>query len=554
MNTAVVNAVTPPQLNLRVNVEPLRGPALLRDYHEAAPALAPFFSGSPWDATAWQRSVEDVRAYFHSERLQQMRKAIHAGSDGARTKLDRIVDGAGFFVQTGQQAGLFGGPLYTIHKILTTIRLAQKLEAELSVPVAPLFWIAADDHDFAEVNHTYVLTDNHELTRLELRSPSDVQSSMQRRLLGREIDDVLAELEQVLPGTEFAAELETFLRSWYKADHSVADAFAALMAFLFDRHGLLITSSAHPVVKELAVPLLRYELAHAETHEDAVNGQTQKLVALGYHEQVPVRSDAANVSYEDENGRDRLMRRGTDWELSRSKLRFSNAEIAELLQQEPQRFSANVLLRPIVASAVFPTLAYVGGPAEISYFAQIGCLFAAHGVPMPIVVPRAGVEIIEYKVQKVLDKFRLQPADVREPFDRLVTRVVRQDLPGEITDTIAQVGEALTAGYARLVQAALQIDPTLQGPLESARNASHKLLLNMDKKIVRHLKRRNAVELEQLRRASANLYPQGQPQERVIGIATYYARYGPAILDAIAQNIDFTFDRNAPAWTGVICK
>jgi bacillithiol biosynthesis cysteine-adding enzyme BshC len=295
-------------------------------------------------------------------------------------------------------------------------------------------------------------------------------------------------------------------------------------------------------------------LAHAEAHEDAVNGQTQKLVSLGYHEQVPVRSDAANVSYEDEHGRDRLMRLGNDWELSRSKLKLSHAEIAELLQREPQRFSANVLLRPVIASAVFPTLAYVGGPAEISYFAQIGCLFAAHGVPMPLVVPRAGVEIVEYKVQKVLDKFGLQTADVRVPFDQLTTRVMRAELPPVIPDTLSKLRDALTDGYARLVQAAITIDPTLQGPLESARNASHKTLIDMDRKIVRHLKRRNAIELEQLKRAAANLYPKGEPQERGIGITTYYARYGPAILDAIAAQIDFTFGPAAPAWTGVICK
>jgi bacillithiol biosynthesis cysteine-adding enzyme BshC len=553
MNTAVVNAA-PPQLNLRVHVEPLPGPRLVHDYYDAAPALAPFFAGSPWDVTSWQRVADDVSAYFDAERRQAMRHAIRAGNDAARSKLDRIANGQGFFVQTGQQAGLFGGPLYTVHKILTAIRLAQQLEARLSVPVAPLFWIAADDHDFAEVNHAYVLTPDHELKRLELRDDGGVPASMQRRQLGAQIEQVLAELRTLLPPAESADQLHALLHSAYRPENSLADAFNALIAFLFDRFELLITSSAQPVLKQLAVPLLRFELTNAEAHEDAVNGQTQKLVSLGYHEQVPVRSDAANVSYEDAHGRDRLMRLGTDWELSRSKLRFSNQEITELLQQEPLRFSANVLLRPVIASAVFPTLAYVGGPAEISYFAQIGCLFEAHGVPMPLVVPRASVEVVEYKVQKVLDKFHLQTSDVRTPFDRLVTRVVRAELPPEISETIAWLRDALSEGYARLVQAATHIDPTLQGPLESARNASHKTLVDMDRKIVRHLKRRNAVELEQLKRAASSLYPNGEPQERVISVVTYYARYGPAILDAIAQRIEFTFDRSAPAWTGVICK
>lgn len=552
MNVAVAQ-VAPSQLNLRVHVEPLKGPPLVRDYYAAAPALAPFFPGSPWDAHAWTRVAADVRAYFDAQKLQGMIPAVRAGTDAARAKLQRIAAGDGFFVQTGQQAGLFGGPLYTVHKILTAVRLAQNAEKQLGVPVAPLFWIAADDHDFAEVNHAYVLSDQHELHRLELPDDQGPPASMERRKLGPAIASLHAELAALLPQSDDARELTAFLQRTYTPDASVAEAFGALIGFLFRRFDLLITSSADPTVKRMAAPLMRYELAHAEAHEDAVNEQTQRLVSRGYHEQVPVRSDAANVSYEDEHGRDRLLRLGNDWELSRSKQRLTSAELDQLLEREPLRFSANVLLRPVVASAVFPTLAYVGGPAEISYFAQIGCLFAAHGVPMPLVVPRAGVEIVEYKVQKVLDKFRLSTADVRVPFDRLVTRVVRAELPPQVTGTIAQLREDLAAGYARLIEAAVNIDPTLQGPLESARNAGHKTLADMDRKIVRHLKRRNVVELEQLRRAATNLYPLGQPQERVIGVATYYARYGPAILDAVAEHIDFTFDRPAPDWVGVMC-
>ena len=266
-----------------------------------------------------------------------------------------------------------------------------------------------------------------------------------------------------------------------------------------------------------------------------------------------MRSDAANVSYEDENGRDRLMRWGTGWELSRSKQRFSGEQIAQLLASEPERFSANVLFRPVIASAVFPTLAYVGGPAEISYFAQIGCLFAAHRVPMPLVVPRASVEIVEYKVQKVLDKFGLMPDDVHVPFDRLSTQIVRREVPDEIRAIVEQLREQLRSGYGKLIDAAIEIDPTLQGPIESARNISDKKLGDMDKKIVQHLKKRNAIELEQLRRASTNLYPLGEPQERVLSVLAYYSRYGPDLIDAIVNEIDFDFAQHRAEWSGVAC-
>lgn len=540
-------------LDLRVRVEQLPGAKLVRDYYDAAPALAPFFPGHPSDPAAWTRTAAAVRQHFDAETLQRMPAAIRAGTDAARAKLDRIAHGEGFFVQTGQQAGLFGGPLYTVHKITTAIRLARALEQQLGVPVAPLFWIAADDHDFAEVARTYVLSQTNELVALELADDGGPPASMKRRALGPSVQQLHEALRELLPQTDFASELAALVERAYRPDNSVADAFGELIAFLFDRFDLLITSSADPVLKQLSVPLMQHELRHAEAHEDIVNAQTQQLVSRGYHEQVPVRSDAANVSYEDENGRDRLMRLGTDWELSRSKVTFSRADIDGLLASEPTRFSANVLLRPIIASAVFPTLAYVGGPAEISYFAQIGCLFAAHNIPMPIVVPRAAIEIVERKVQKVLDKFKLEPSDVRVRFDDLATRLVRAELPKEITDTLALMREQLAHGYGQLVELTEPIDPTIRRPLEAARNHGFKMLTNMEKKIVRQLKKRSDIGLDQLKRVSTNLFPFGQPQERVLGVVTYYARYGPAVLDAIADAVDFEFDRPAPAWSGVTC-
>jgi bacillithiol biosynthesis cysteine-adding enzyme BshC len=552
MNRVVVDAA-PPQLSPRIRVEPLPGPPLVRDYYDGAPALAPFFAGFPWDPHAWSRAAAAVRNHFDSARLRAMTAAIRAGTPAARAKLEQIANGQGFFVQTGQQAGLFGGPLYTVHKVITAIRVAQSAEHHLQVAVAPLFWIAADDHDFAEVNHSYLLAHDNTLQRLELPDDGRPPASMQRRQLGPEIKRAVSELRRLSPETDDANELCALLEAAYTPDNNVADAFGTLIAFLFDRFDLLITSSADATLKRLAAPVIQYELQHAEPHEDAVNAQTQKLVLRGYHEQVPVRSDAANVSFEEENGRDRLMRWGKDWELSRSKIRLSGPEIADLLNHEPERFSANVLLRPIVASAVFPTLAYVGGPAEISYYAQIGCLFAAHRVPMPLVVPRASAEIVEYKVQKVLDKFGLQPADVHVPFDRLATELIRRELPQQVTDTIETLRERLKQGYDALIDAAIAIDPTLRGPLESSRNAGDKRLNDMHKKIVQHLKKRNAIELEQLRRASTSLYPFGQAQDRVLGIVSYYARYGSGLLDRIAEEIDFSFDQQRSEWNGVAC-
>jgi bacillithiol biosynthesis cysteine-adding enzyme BshC len=540
-------------MSLEVKVRRLGSPQLVRDYYDAAPALAPFFAGHPHDINAVQRVAAAVRSYFDSNSLRAMADAITPTSDAARLKLEQIAAGNGFFVSTGQQAGLFTGPVFTLYKTLTMIRLASELENRLGVPVAPLFWTAADDHDFAEVNHAFVFGADNELKRLDIDGGSDSNRSMNLHLLDDSASAAVAALTEALPPTEFSQELLAWISEAYRPGNSVAGAFRELMEKLFARYDLLVTSSAHPVVKSLAVPIVLRELEKSAEHEQLVRAQTDRLLAAGYHEQVTVRAGAANVLYEDDDGRDRLARDEGEWRLSRSRKHFTDAELHEALTLSPERFSPNVHLRPVVASAVFPTLAYVGGPAEISYFAQIGCLFNAHEVPMPLAVPRASAEIVEHKVRKVLDKFALEPEVFHQPFDQLASQLMRDSLPEQVSATVKELMEQLTAGYAALGQGAQEIDPTLKSPIENARNASQKALADVEKKIVSHLKKKNEIGLEQLRKASANLQPNGQPQERVICGVSYIARYGAAFMDDIAAGITIELDTPAPEWRGTSC-
>jgi len=550
---STVVADNTPALNLELNVQRLGGPQLVVDYYDGAVQLAPFYAGFPWDPGAYSHLVRAVQRCFDDAARRAMVDAVQGTTERARARLESIAAGDGFFVSTGQQAGLFGGPLFTIYKTLTTIRLAEVLEAQLGVTVAPLFWIAADDHDFAEVNHAFVMGADNELHKLSVNGAGDGAVSMNRHVLDESALSALDQLAAILPSNEFSAQTLQWLRAAYAPGQTMAGAFQQLIARMFARYDLLITSSAHPIVKSLAAPVILRELEQSTEHEDLVRAQTDRLIAAGYHEQVSVRQGAANLLYEDDEGRDRLVRDAEGWHLSRSKRRFESAQLHELLTHQPERFSPNVLLRPVVASAVFPTLAYVGGPAEISYFGQIGCLFNAHEVPMPLVMPRASAEVIEHKVRKVLDKFSLEPAAFHQPIEQLASQVMRDDLPAEVSGTVTALGEQIRAAYAALVDATQSIDPTLRGPIENARNASHKALNDIEKKIVSHLKKKNEVSVEQLRKASANLYPNGEPQERALSGISYLARYGTDFLDAIAAGITFDFDQPAPQWRGPKC-
>jgi bacillithiol biosynthesis cysteine-adding enzyme BshC len=534
-------------------IRSLGSSALIRDYLAGAPSLAPFYPGQPHDRSALHRVAEAVNAKFTLETRRAMREAITPTSEAAAVKLEEIAMGRGFFVSTGQQAGLFTGPAFTLYKTLSTIMLAQTYEKELGLPVAPLFWVAADDHDFAEVNHTLAVGPDGDLKRIEIGGAGEKQHSMHLQPLDESVTAAVEQFAAAVPASEFTDRIMGWLRDAYVPGFSVASAFKQVMEQIFAGHDLLVTSSADPNLKSLAAPVILRELDAAESNEAAIRAQTDRLIAAGYHEQVTVRSGAANVLYEDEEGRDRLTRDGEGWTLARTKRRFTHSDLRDQLTLQPERFSPNVMLRPVVASAVFPTLAYVGGPAEVSYFGQIGCLFAAHDVVMPLVQPRVSIDIVEGKIQKVLDKFSLSVDDVRQPLDQLTSRVMRDALPDEVTDTIARLRENIGDSYDELVRATESIDPTLRGPLENTRNISQKSLVDIEKKIVSHLKKKNEIGVEQLRKASVNLFPNGAPQERVINGLTYLARYGTEMLDTMLGRIKIEMSDHTTDWSGVRC-
>lgn len=518
---------------LEAHIGTVGGSQLAEDYKAGSPDIAPFYAGLPWSIAAYQRAADRVRHSFSPDRLLAMNPAVRALTPESQSKLERITAGEGFFVSTGQQAGLFGGPLYTVYKILTALRLAEELERALGVPVAALFWTPSDDHDWEEVNHAVVLNAQNELIELRLGDENDAPRSMAHRVIDPNIEEVVRLVEAALPANEFAAEVIALLRTSYVPGRAMSAAYGHLLEALFAPMGLMFTDSADPTVKQLSRPVIRHELENAELHTQLLRERTDRLLRAGYHEQVLISDDATNVMFEDERGRERLMRVDGEWQFRRTKRVLSHAEVLNLLEEQPEHFSANVLLRPIQASYLFPTLAYIGGPAEVAYFGQIGGLFDAHNVPMPLVLPRFGVDLVERKVRKVLDKFELQPSDLRRPFHELAAQIARDELPHRVANGLARIRRELTDAYADLVEATASIDPTLKGPLEGARNASHKQAEDAERKILSHLKKRNEVALEQLRKATVHLYPNGARQERVINFAAYQARYGPELIPAI---------------------
>jgi uncharacterized protein YllA (UPF0747 family) len=261
---------------------------------------------------------------------------------------------------------------------------------------------------------------------------------------------------------------------------------------------------------------------------------------------VPILPGAVNLFLEGPAGRERLHRDGTGFRLRRSGVRLTRADVLARMDGDVRCVSPNVLLRPVVEAAVFPTLALVVGPGEASYFAQLSSYFEAFQVQPPVAYPRAGVTVLENKVKKVLDKFGMQPTDLRRPFHELAASLAREELPEEARLSLEGLRAALEQGSSRLAEVARRVNPTLEGPVQHARNVSLDVWADAERKIVQAVRRDSETRLAQLEKAQLHLFPEGKPQERVLNAFYYLFRYGPSFLSAVADRIEVRLGAGTP--------
>jgi bacillithiol biosynthesis cysteine-adding enzyme BshC len=463
-----------------------------------------------------------------------LKEAFAAHGAAARSNLERLFGGA-LCVTTGQQPGLLTGPLYTVHKALTAVALAGEASERLGDPVVPVFWVAGDDHDFAEANRAYVLGRANEIVRLVLRERDATAplTPLYREPVGTEVGDLLATLRQALPETEFVAGVLEWLERHYRPEADLASAFGHALAELLGPFGLVVFEPTHPAVKRAMGPWIQRLLEAAGPLHGALVAQSGALEEAGQPVQVNVGDPATLVMIEGPLGRDRLLLDGTAYVARRSGERWSPAELARLLERQPERFSPNVLARPVIEAALLPTIAYVGGPAELSYWLQAEPVYRTLGVPAQAGVPRWSGRVIEARIGKVLHKYAISPEALTQAQGRLEATLVAEALPPAARDALAALRAALTAEYDRLAAAAVAVDATLRKPVESAKHAALGALQEIEKRLVSHLKKQNEIVLQQVDKARRNLFPLGRPQERVLNVTSYLARYGGAFLDAV---------------------
>ncbi len=449
--------------------------------------------------------------------------------ESASRNLDRLAGGA-VAVVTGQQVGLFGGPAYSFYKALTAIAIAADL-TQSGLDAVPVFWLAGEDHDLAEVNHCYWPIRSG-LIRLAITPQEGAGSSVSEIALGAGIGEVLSQAVESLEGAG-VDWVENALHESYSAHETFSSAFGKLMARLLAGRGMILLDPSDARLHRLAAPVYRGALEHrAELAADLL-ARNKQLEKAGLHAQVKV-SERSILLFLRVDGQRRPIRL-RNRKLIAGDATFAPEELLALVESEPRRFSANVLLRPVVQDYLLPTAGYVGGPAEVAYFAQAEVVYRRLQCPMPAILPRAGFTVVDAHVGKLLRRYGLTVSDIFQGQQVVRRRMERMSLPAGLVRQF-DAGEKTLRTLLRKLRVPLRkLDRTLEGGLDTAERKMLFQFLKLRGKAGRSENFRTGVLDTHERAVLAALYPHNQPQERLHNLLPVLARHGPELLDTLQQ-------------------
>ena len=505
--------------------------ALYRDYlsmGESAPGapIRRWFGAEPL-GNSWVGGavVGGSDAEGLARALGRQSREFGAGPE-AMGNVERLRNGARAVV-TGQQVGLFGGPLLTLLKAATAVARAREATRASGLDHVPVFWLATEDHDLAEVDQVSLLTkESVEKLRLGLKTAAAVPVGLVP--IGSEVVEVLERATELLSWSP----VSDLLRECYAPSAgyvpTMGGAFARFMARVFAEQGLVLMDAASRPFHALGASTLRFAIEHADELEDALLARGAELEAAGYHAQVKVAKEMSLlflVSEKDGVLDRQALRRTGDGGWKAGRQGYSTAELLRLLEEAPERLSPNALLRPVFQDTILPTAAYVGGPAEVAYFAQSAVLYERMLRRVTPVLPRLTATLLEPAVAAVMDKDEVQLPQAMTTPEELAQLLGARAMPIELKRRLAGVGNAMDAELGALTEYLAAMDASLG---RSAEVSASKMRYQMNR--LRRMSATHELEREaSLRKHAAaitlNVFPDGHPQERVVAGAWYLARY-----------------------------
>lgn len=465
-------------------------------------------------------------------------------SDATKEALNKLRAPNSVVVLGGQQAGLLTGPLYTIHKIISIIKLAEDQEQKLGIPVVPIFWIAGEDHDFLEINHVYVETEQ-DMKKISYSDPasmkrmaSDIYYSKDK--MKQWVDVVFKHLGE----HSYTKELHSFIHNAVEQCKTITDFFSYIIMSLFHKHGLLIIDSAYRKLRELEKPYFAQMIKHSVSISKLVLKQQAEIKQYGFTNMIDIQPNNANLFVYKNNERILLHFDHAEklFYSEKRDIQISEDDLLNLLEQQPEIFSNNVVTRPLMQEFLFPTLCFIGGPGEIAYWGELKLVFELMEMNMPPLIPRLNITFLEPAIERDVNDLQLSLKEVLQfgiSDDR--KKFLDEVMDTELEEKLQQISQFLQGNYEEIFQ---RLELTNPGILPIAKKNLQYHLYQLEylrNKVQFVTEQKHEFELNKYNRIERHLRPNGTPQERVWNICYYLNKYGENFIDQI-MSLSFQFD------------
>jgi bacillithiol biosynthesis cysteine-adding enzyme BshC len=520
------------------------------DYLAGSAELQSFFHYNFKNNDDYVHRLDELknRSFMRSELADHIESFMsgYAYSEKIAGNIEKLRQHNSVAVVGGQQAGILTGPLYTIHKVISIIKLAEQKEAELGVPVVPVFWIAGEDHDYHEVNHVYVMNNNRQEKwvypekNLEKKMISEV--CINKDLCYSWVEEII----ETFGETKHTKEILNFALNSLRKAESFVDFFASIIMELFKDSGLLIVDSGNKELRKLEKEYFIKQLNEHLEVTAAVFAQQNKTESAGFPNMIEISENAANLFYYDKGLNERILLQfdeqtetftGKNGEVS-----FSFAELLEIAAEYPEKLSNNVVTRPLMQEMLFPTLAFIGGPGEIAYWSELKLVFEHFGLKMPPLVPRLNITILERSIETDLQELKLNLKEVLlNGTDKHQLTFIDSLKDREVEEVFSNVKRMLAEQYGAVREKSAQIDPTLDPLLTKNESILMNQIDFMEGKIVEAVCRKHDHILRKFTRVENALRPGGSPQERVWNPFYYLNKYGMSFIPDLLE-LDYSFD------------
>lgn len=514
-------------------------------------------------ATEYIEGTFPVHEAFHpcsfQERLHELQKRTYAreaivdhlltyhrqfqASAETMANIEKLRHPESVVVIGGQQAGLLTGPLYTIYKIISIITLAKQQEQQLGVPVVPVFWMASEDHDIAEINYVHVAEYGKVKKRIypplakEKRMAAHIE--LDANACRQWIDDVLKTYGE----TDVTNELRAYIHACIAKSNTVVDFFANVVLTLFAKEGIVVVDAAHPQLRAMEREWFMTLIHEHHMITNALQNQQQHLERLGYTKAIDVMPMCAHLFYDD--GQRRLLYYDDAQRCFYTKdgaYRFAPDELRQRIESDPQSFSNNVVTRPLMQEWLFPTLAFIAGPGEIAYWAELKQVFEHFHWRMPPIVPRLSLTLIERHIASDVADVHMTVAEaLTNGTKQALEKWMRDNQPVAFDETFHEAKKEIARIHEQLRQLGLQVDPQLEGVMLKNAERVETQIDYLQQLITRRLLQKHDVHIRKYERIELALRPNGMPQERVWNVFYYINRYGFDFVDRLLH-VDYRWN------------